>query len=665
MADNQRYAQLQPFALAGAGAVAGDTSVTLKQMLDIDGNEVDMTYFGTTGFGTLEPGNGDLEEQIVFTGITQNTNGTATLTGVSNVLFAYPYTQSSGLAKTHAGSVTFVISNTSGYYDTFTNKNDNETIVGLYDFPSGSNNPTIGNLTYVAPTADTQIATKKYVDQTATGTTNVDQIVITGTGGETITNGQAVYLKTSDQRWWRADSSATASSVGVQLGFANSASTAGTSITVLIAGYEKNLLGLTPGSDYFLTDTPGSISTTPGTNKVLIGNAVSAALLLMENIPTKAQLLGNLGTPSSLNLFVTQKGFQNAAEVYAVGTSGTDAYAITLSPAPTAYAAGQTFRFKADVANTGAATLNVNGLGAKSLITPDGAALATGQIASGSVVTVTYDGTSMQIESASANNPNLDYQAFTGSGTWTKPANLTGNELVLIQAWGGGASGGGINSSTGRGGGGGGGAYTEWLTTVSSLTGTVTVTIGAVQTGVATAGVSGNNTTFGAYLTAFGGGGGASGTGNISAGGGGGGGSLGKGASVTSTTGGAGGSPGGGSAGSGESSGYGGGGGGTGGAGGFSASGGGGGGSDSNAGTGNGGTTMFGGGGGGGGDAGGATTGGASRNGGVGGAGATGNAAGSAGVAPGGGGGGAARTGSGVSLGGDGARGEVRVWVIK
>lgn len=113
-------AQLQPFALSGAGAVAGATSITLQSMLDIDGTEVDMTSFGDVGYGTLEPGNGALEEQISFTDITQNSNGTATLTGVKNVEFLTPYTETSGLSKTHAGSTTFVISNTSGFYNAIT-----------------------------------------------------------------------------------------------------------------------------------------------------------------------------------------------------------------------------------------------------------------------------------------------------------------------------------------------------------------------------------------------------------------------------------------------------------------------------------------------------------------------------------------------------------------
>ena len=49
---------------------------------------------------------------------------------------------------------------------------------------------------------------------------------------------------------------------------------------------------------------------------------------------------------------------------YAADAGATDAYAITLSPAPSAYSTGMVVHFYAKTANTGACTLNVNGLGA-------------------------------------------------------------------------------------------------------------------------------------------------------------------------------------------------------------------------------------------------------------------------------------------------------------
>lgn len=129
-----KTAQLDPFSLSGAGAVLGATSVILKSFQTIDGVNLAMSDFGTIGYGTLEPGNGVLEEQISFSGVTQNSNGTATLTGVKSVLFISPYTETSGLSKTHAGSTTFVISNTSGFYNQFPAKGNDEIIDGQWTF---------------------------------------------------------------------------------------------------------------------------------------------------------------------------------------------------------------------------------------------------------------------------------------------------------------------------------------------------------------------------------------------------------------------------------------------------------------------------------------------------------------------------------------------------
>jgi hypothetical protein len=79
-------------------------------------------------------------------------------------------------------------------------------------------------------------------------------------------------------------------------------------------------------------------------------------------------------------------------------TGAANTYAITLSPAPGAYVAGQTFRWLTHEANTGAATLNVNSLGAKSITKNGATALLSGDIPNGAVVEVAYDGTNFEIQ---------------------------------------------------------------------------------------------------------------------------------------------------------------------------------------------------------------------------------------------------------------------------
>lgn len=133
-----------------------------------------------------------------------------------------------------------------------------------------------------------------------------------------------------------------------------------------------------------------------------------------------------------------------------------------------------------------------------------------------------------------------DVQVFDATGTWTKP--VTG-AIALVQTWGAGASGGRAGTGDG-GGGGGGGAYSEKLIVLASLSASVAVTIGAggtAQTSDNTDGNAGGDTTFGAYLTGYGGGAGnGDGTDN---GGGGGGGLTAAGAAGSGATGGNGGAP--------------------------------------------------------------------------------------------------------------------------
>lgn len=82
---------------------------------------------------------------------------------------------------------------------------------------------------------------------------------------------------------------------------------------------------------------------------------------------------------------------------YAADTASTDDYTIAPSPALTAYAAGIKVTFKAVTANTGACTVNVNGLGAKSLKRGVSTDPGDNYIKAGSIVEAVYDGTNFQM----------------------------------------------------------------------------------------------------------------------------------------------------------------------------------------------------------------------------------------------------------------------------
>ena len=107
---------------------------------------------------------------------------------------------------------------------------------------------------------------------------------------------------------------------------------------------------------------------------------------------------------------------QSGEEIYAASATGNDTYVITVAPVPAAYVTGQRFYFKPDTANTGAATLNVNSLGAKSILRPDGSALANGDIAANQIVGVSYDGTNFLMNTPVANAPKFAHGVDTRTG---------------------------------------------------------------------------------------------------------------------------------------------------------------------------------------------------------------------------------------------------------
>lgn len=109
----------------------------------------------------------------------------------------------------------------------------------------------------------------------------------------------------------------------------------------------------------------------------------------------------------------------------AVDAGSSDTYVIALTPSLASYVTGQVVWFKAATANTTAATLNVNGLGAKTIkkaaggVTTD---LATNDIRAGQWVQVVYDGTNFQMLSASG--------GVDGGGTVTSVSG-TANQIEV------------------------------------------------------------------------------------------------------------------------------------------------------------------------------------------------------------------------------------------
>lgn len=116
---------------------------------------------------------------------------------------------------------------------------------------------------------------------------------------------------------------------------------------------------------------------------------------------------------SNLNGTVTQ----NTQSIFAADTGTTNAYVITLSPAITALATGQLIIFQPSSTNTGAATLNVNGIGVTAIKKSQGAALVANDIVANQMVAVVYDGTNFQTISYSFGQLNQNGSAVFNTTT--------------------------------------------------------------------------------------------------------------------------------------------------------------------------------------------------------------------------------------------------------
>lgn len=110
-------------------------------------------------------------------------------------------------------------------------------------------------------------------------------------------------------------------------------------------------------------------------------------------------------------------------------TGAVNAYVITPSPAITAYTAYQEFTFEPANTNTGASTLNVNGLGAKNIFA-NNSALTGGEIIAGQVQKVVYDGTQFDLVSSYGNT----YNSATGVPKLLDSTQLAGEALTTLQA---------------------------------------------------------------------------------------------------------------------------------------------------------------------------------------------------------------------------------------
>lgn len=106
--------------------------------------------------------------------------------------------------------------------------------------------------------------------------------------------------------------------------------------------------------------------------------------------------------------------------------SGTNAKTISITDGFATLKTGLALSFKNTTANTGAVTLDVNGLGAKSVVKSGGTALSSGNLKAGGVYTVRYDGTSFILQGEGGSGNALASDLLSGKTASTDAGDITG-----------------------------------------------------------------------------------------------------------------------------------------------------------------------------------------------------------------------------------------------
>lgn len=165
------------------------------------------------------------------------------------------------------------------------------------------------------------------------------------------------------------------------------------------------------------TETAVIKNSTSGEYEVHVGGGVWAALSAgstqpfatqsvagRTELPTQTEmdngtLTGATGAALSATPDVIQSTIQKGGQSYVALGGAANTYTGTMAPAIAAYTTGMRIYAKVNVANTGASTLNLNNLGAKSIKKTVTSDLQAGDLPANAIVELVYDGTNLQLVS--------------------------------------------------------------------------------------------------------------------------------------------------------------------------------------------------------------------------------------------------------------------------
>lgn len=291
-----------------------DTTIQLSSFKEpVSNTPYTMSYLNSSiGYGTIDPQT-SRSEFVSFTGITQNSDGTAAITGVSRGLSRTPAgagcTASTTLAQRHPGQSIFILSDSPCLFSEYAVKQNDEIITGSWTVPT--------------PTAAGNPTTKSYVDSLVNGgAVSTDSVIVAGVAGETITSGQILYFNRYSAQWFKAKADVASTSRGVLLGVAQGSGTAATNVSggILLKGLDSKNTGGTPGTViYISSSTGGATTTSAGTIDRVIGVIKSSSQFYFDPSFVAANIDGGTGKIND-NLISTSTIL--ASNIFGQGSDG-------------------------------------------------------------------------------------------------------------------------------------------------------------------------------------------------------------------------------------------------------------------------------------------------------------------------------------------------------
>ena len=132
-----------------------------------------------------------------------------------------------------------------------------------------------------------------------------------------------------------------------------------------------------------------------------------------SNLPMATHRHTGVGNSVARTDYASAADVQDGTLIYLTSVSGTNTITATAANSMSAYATGQKFHFIVGTTNTSSVTININSIGAKAITKNGTTALSGGELYTGVVAIIIYDGTQFQL---------VNYQPITAASGYTKIA---------------------------------------------------------------------------------------------------------------------------------------------------------------------------------------------------------------------------------------------------